>query len=174
MRRIIFLLFILVSPTLYAEDDATCHIHKSQAIHFRNYKVKDVLELSVGPGPCSTAIMTLNIRSDEGEVFYTYASRFATHVTPDPYDPNFRKFIEPFLKNLETDAQKNAKYLPEYYPQDAKLGLIKLHIGKNAYKNLRLRHLPVFFQPNSSEGWQYVIYDKKTRKGKLIVSGKYH
>lgn len=173
MYRMIIFALLLVSPSVYAdEEEGICHIHKSLPIHFRSFKVKDILELSVGPGPCATAIMTLNIRSDEGDVFYTYASQFALHVVPDPNDPNFDKFIEPFLKNLETGAQKNARDMPKYYKQDEANGLIKLHVKRNSYKAMRLRHVPMLYHLTSHDRWQYVMFNKKKSGARVVVSGE--
>ncbi|MDH5180230.1 MAG: hypothetical protein OEZ39_07375 [Gammaproteobacteria bacterium] len=176
MNRIIAaVLLIIAVPQVYADQpEGECHIHKSHAFHFRDYKVKDILEISVGPGPCPTALMTLNIRSAEGEVFYTYVSRFADHVTPDPYDPNFDKFVEPFFTTFLAELQKNANSMPKYHRQDEKLGLIKLYVSEKHYNTLKVRPLPVFFQPISHDSWLYLVYDAQSRKGKKVISGKYH
>ena len=174
MRRAILVTLFLFTGYAQAEESSSCHIHKTHSINFRSYEVKDILELSVSPGPCATATMTLIIKSEYGEIFYTYAGRFAPHVTSDSADPNFHKFIDPFINNLITDAAKKSKDMPKYIRQDAANGFIKLHIKQKFYNDLRVRHLPLFYHPNNHNGWQYVMFDKKTGQGKLLVSGKYN
>lgn len=178
---IYMLLFIsLTAPGVAHSDDeygeerkVDCHMHKTWQINFRNFEYKDVVELSVPPGPCETVVMTLIVRSDDGEdIYYMYGRRFAPHVTFDTEDPNFHKFIEPYLKNLHTHMQKNSKMLPKYHKQDAANGLIKLHVSLKEYRSLRRQHIPLFYHLVSHDRWQYVRYDAKKRRARVIVSGQ--
>ena len=170
MLRSLLMCFLFL-PLIAWADVEECHIHKTHSINFRDYKTKDVLEIAVGPGPCDTAVMSLLIRSVHGDVFYSYNARFAPHVTADALDPNFDKFIQPFLDNLITESAKKGRDMPKYNKLDARNGFIKLHVGKKQYEQLRSQHVPLFFHPNSYNGWQYIIYDRKTGRGKRIASG---
>jgi hypothetical protein len=52
---IVGVLALLSLPSALAQSEATdpeCHMHQSKAVSFRDEKTADILEISIGTGPC--------------------------------------------------------------------------------------------------------------------------
>jgi hypothetical protein len=173
IRLALFVVFgVLVSSGAVAAYP-TCHLHKSRDVSFRDATSKDVLEVSIGTGPCYAATLTIVIRSHLGEVLYSYVAPFKRHVATNWQDPSLRKDAIRFVDELIANGVGSSRDLPPYLEPsayaDENSGEIK--ISKQAYEELRLKPRPMFEHANHYEGWQYVIYDKAKEEAVIVVMG---
>lgn len=175
--RSIRLMSLIVSGALVSSSPAaaypTCHLHKSRDVSFRDATSKDVLEVSIGTGPCYAASLTIVIRSHLGEVLYSYLAPFKRHTATNWEDPLLHKEAVGFVYELIANGVGSSRDLPPYLEPNAyaeeNSGEIK--ISRRDYEELRAKPRPMFEHANHYEGWQYVVYDKAKEEAIIVVMG---
>jgi len=149
-----------------------CEVQKSRAVSFRSAGAKDVLEVSVGPGPCLTARLTIVIRSDAGRVLYTYEQGFEQHVVHTEQDPLHLQAV-PFVDRMLAEGVGTSATLPPWQVADAyeaeHMGMVL--IDRATYERLRSMPLPLFWHPTYHEGWRSVVWDQAAGKTVTVVEG---
>jgi hypothetical protein len=150
-----------------------CHLHRSEEVSFRERGSKDVLEISIGTGPCYAATLTIVVRTEYGDVLYSYVAKFKQHTAlhweaPELPD-NAREFVETSLSN----AMRTTASLPPYAGDEGFFSAdeYQLDITEGDYRQLRGEDRPVLFHMTGYETWQYVVYDPRTRKSRLVAGG---
>jgi len=151
-----------------------CHVHRSKEVSFRERGSKDVLEISIGTGPCYAATLTIVVRTEYGDILYSYVAKFKQHTARHWQAPtlpdNAREFVE---KSLSRAIGTTASLPPyanadDYY--EANSG--RVQISESEYEQLRAEDRPVLFHMTAYETWQYVVYDPCTTKSRVVaVSG---
>lgn len=163
----------LASAAAAAKAYPGCHIHKSRDVGFRNTTSEDVLEVSIGTGPCYAATLTIVIRSKLGQVLYSYVAPFKRHTATNWKDPSLDKDATMFVEELIATGVSSSKRLPPYLEprdyHDENSGEIK--IPRQAYEALRTNPRPMFVHANHYEGWQYVVFDEAKQEAVIVVMG---
>lgn len=151
----------------------SCHLHRSQEVSFRNHSSKDILEISIGGGPCYSATMTIVIRTEHGEILYSYVAPFKRHIAVDWRDNDLDKDAERFVDRTIAKAMGTTANLPPFLEPEAyyEANDGSIEVPKAEYEKLRKEARPMFYHMTYYEGWQFVVYDEKERKSRVIVSG---
>jgi hypothetical protein len=167
------IVFALLAPPAAAATYPTCHLHKSRDVSFRDATSKDVLEVSIGTGPCSAATLTIVIRAQTGEVLYSYVAPFARHRAGPWQDPTMDKQAIAFVDELIANGVGSSRDLPPYLEPNAyaEANSGEIRISRKAYEELRTKPRPMFEHANHYEGWQVVVYDKVKEEAVIVVMG---
>ncbi len=150
-----------------------CHLHRSKEVSFRERGSKDVLEISIGTGPCYAATLTIVVRTGYGDVLYSYVAKFKQHTARHWQAPtlpdNAREFVEASLSN----AMRTTASLPPYVGDNGVADAVESQVDttEGEYQQLRAEDRPVLFHMTAYETWQYVVYDPRTRKSKVVAVG---
>jgi hypothetical protein len=176
MRSICLALFIVLGvlvPPATAATYPTCHLHKSRDVSFRDATSKDVLEVSIGTGPCYEATLTIVIRSHLGEVLYSYVAPFKRHIVTNWQDPSLDKDASEFVDEFVAKGLLSSSDLPPYLEPnpyyDEHNGYIK--VSKKVYEQVRAKPRPMLYHLTYYEGWQYAVFDEATKASLIIVTG---
>ncbi len=98
---------------LAAVPGPSCQVQKARAVNFRAPGSKDKLEVTVGPGPCATAMLTIAIRSDAGRLLYLYQQNFEQHVVHTDQDPLHLQAV-PFVDRMLAEGVGTSAMLPPW------------------------------------------------------------
>lgn len=153
------------------QSPPSCHLHRTRDVSFRTNDSKDVLEISIGDGPCNRATLAIVVRTEEGEVLYSYIAPFLRHTASS--DENLSKIAETFVDRTITNAMQSTTNLPPFLESEAYYekhnGVII--VARTEYEKLRRKARPMLYHLNYYEGWQYIVYDEKTNKSQIILEG---
>jgi hypothetical protein len=163
--------FALVDQSSAAADLA-CPMQKSRPVSFRDATAKDVLEVSIGTGPCERATLTIVIRSDLGHIIYSYVAPFKQHVA-DWYVPDLGKEAHAFVDQLLERGIGSSADLPPWLEPGAyeEQNSAVLDVSREVYEELRAKPRPMLNHPTYYEGWKSVVYDPRTGKTVEVLSG---
>lgn len=164
---------LLTQPQLgMADSHPSCPIQKAREVSFRNATAKDVLEVSIGTGPCERATLTIVIRSDLGHILYSYVAPFKQHVA-DWYVPDLDKEAASFVDQLLERGIGSTADLPPWEEPEAyeQKHAGTIDVSREVYEDLRARPRPMLSHPTYYEGWQYVVYDGTTGQTIVILTG---
>lgn len=154
-----------------AQPSSSCHLHRTKDVSFRAKDSEDVLEVSIGNGPCHSATLTIVVRTEQGEIVYSYIAPFLRHIATS--DEDLSKVAEAFVGRAIAGAMQSTTSLPPFLEPEAYYekhdGAIS--ITRTEYEMLRWKARPMLYHLNYYEGWQYIIYDEKTQKSRIIVEG---
>lgn len=150
----------------------SCEVRKARGVSFRSAAARDVLEVTVGPGPCASARLSITIRSDGGRVLYDYEQGFEQHVVYTDQDPLHLQAV-PFVDRLIADGVERSDRLPPWQAPDAYEAehLAMILIDRAAYEHLRQVPRPLFSHPTYHEGWRSVVWDAAQGKAVTVVEG---
>lgn len=151
----------------------TCRINQIRNINFQSPTSNDVLEVSIGEGPCYTATVTLVVRSEYGEILYYYVAPLKRLVKigwDDDADDTAREFVDDFMHKAIRSTSDLPQYLApnDYYNKYD--GEIK--VPRAVYERLRQGNQAMLYHPTYYEGWRDVIYDAKTKQAVIVVDGE--
>lgn len=151
----------------------SCHVHKSQPVHFANATSKDLLEISIGTGPCYAATLSIVVRSEYGEILYAYVDRFkkhvATHWADEGLPDSAAKFVDDELSNAVYPASDLPKWEEpnDYYESNYQT----VQIPKARYEVLKRTKAPILSHRTYYEGWRTVTYDETAKKAVIVTQG---
>jgi hypothetical protein len=150
----------------------TCPMQKARGVSFRDAAAKDVLEVSIGTGPCERATLTIVIRSDLGHIVYSYVAPFKQHVA-DWYVPDLDKEAHAFVDRLlERGIQSSADLPPWLEPEAYEMkNSAVIDVSREVYEELRAKPRPMLSHPTYYEGWKSVVYDRRIGESVVVVSG---
>jgi len=141
-------------------------MQKAREVSFRNATAKDVLEVSIGTGPCERATLTIVIRSDLGHILYSYVAPFKQHVA-DWYVPELDKEARRFVDGLISQGVESSASLPPWEEEHAG----HIDVSREVYEELRAKPRPMLSHPTYHEGWKSVVYDEKAGEAVVVVTG---
>lgn len=152
--------------------DLSCPIQKARAVSFRDAAAADVMEVSIGTGPCERATLTIVIRSDLGHIVYSYVAPFKQHVA-DWYVPDLDKEAASFVNQLLERGIGSSADLPPWEEPEAyeQKHAGTIDVSREVYEDLRAKPRPMLSHPTYYEGWQYVVYDRRTGKSVVVLTG---
>jgi hypothetical protein len=155
-----------------APTELSCPMQKAREVSFRNATAKDVLEVSIGTGPCERATLTIVIRSDLGHILYSYVAPFKQHVA-DWYVPELDKEARRFVDGLISQGVESSANLPPWEEPDAYEEKHAGHIdvSREVYDELRAKPRPMISHPTYHEGWKSVVYDEREGVSVVVVTG---
>jgi hypothetical protein len=150
-----------------------CHLHRSNEVSFRDRGSKDVLEITIGTGPCYAATLTIVIRTDYGDVLYSYVAKFKQHTARHWESPTLPDDAREFVETSLSDAMRTTASLPPYGGEEGFFDAVEyqVDITEGDYQRLRAEDRPVLFHMTGYETWQYVVYDPRTRKSRIVAGG---
>lgn len=151
------------------EATSECHMHRAKDVSFRERDSKDVLEMSIGTGPCYAATLTIVVRTELGEVLYCYVEKWKQHTAVNWQDPDLPDVAREFVEDSLSDAMDSAGSLPPYASIETKMFNATIEITESEYERLRSEDQPVLFHLTGYEVWQYVAYDPPARASKVII-----
>jgi hypothetical protein len=151
----------------------SCHMHKSRDVSFRNGTSKDVLEVSIGTGPCYAATLTVVLRSHVGEVLYSYVAPFKRHTAIHWEDPDLGKEAARFVEELVANGVGSSASLPPYLDPSAyyEENYGEVRVPRQTYETLRGKPRPMFEHATHYEGWRYVVFDQTKGEAIIVLSG---
>jgi len=164
---------LLTQPQLgMADSHLSCPMQKAREVSFRNATAKDVLEVSIGRGPCERATLTIVIRSDLGHILYSYVAPFKQHVA-DWYVPELDKEARSFVDGFISQGVESSANLPPWEEPDAYEQKHAGHVdvSREVYEELRAKPRPMLSHPTYHEGWKSVVYDAKAGEAVVVVTG---
>jgi hypothetical protein len=151
---------------------STCHIHKTKHVHFANATSNDILEVSIGTGPCYAATLTIIVRSEYGEVLYSYVDHFKKHIVGHWSKVGIKDatdFLDEELKNATYPASQLPKWEEpdDYYENNYQA----VQIPRARYEAIIKSRAPIFSHRTYYEGWRTVTYDEKTKRAVIVTDG---
>ena len=150
---------------------AECHVHRSSEVSFRAPDSRDGLEVSIGTGPCYSATLTIVVRSEFGEILYSYVEQFKQHTALASGDPELSKRAEEFVIQTMAHAMSTTAQLPPYAEPSAyyeeHYGTIK--VSREEYERWRKASWPMLYHQTYYEGGRYAVYDIGVKRSKVIV-----
>lgn len=179
MRSLVMvgLLAIVLSLPAHGEpapNPPSCAIQKARDVSFRNAKAEDVLEVSIGTGPCFHTTLTIVIRTKEaGHTLYSYVDQFGKHVGDDASSPTLVQDSVAFVEGLLARGIQSTESLPPWLPADKyeQEHQATLDVSREVYEGLRKNPRPMFSHPTYFEGWTSVVWDEKEGKAITVLSG---
>ncbi len=168
-------IWLMAAAPLPAAGDPypECHMHRSKPVSFKEHGSKDVLEISIGTGPCYAATLTIVVREESGDVLYSYVANFKRH-TAVPWDvPDLAEVAREFVDRELADAMDTTASLPRYEGKEDhyEAHYEAIQVSEGEYERLRAEGRPMLSHENHYEGWQYVVYDPRLAKSVVIVTG---
>jgi hypothetical protein len=150
-----------------------CRLHRSEEVSFRERGSKDVLEISIGTGPCYAATLTIVVRTEYGDVLYSYVAKFKQHTARNWRSPTLPDVARAFVETSLSDAMRTTASLPPYACDEAFFNELEyqLDIAEGDYRRLRAEDRPVLFHMTGYETWQYVVYDPRAGKSRVVAGG---
>ena len=169
---VVFAVLVALGVGLAAVPGPSCQVQKARAVNFREPDSKDKLEVTVGPGPCATAMLTIAIRSDAGRLLYLYQQNFEQHVVHTDQDPLHLQAV-PFVDRMLAEGVGTSATLPPWQAPDAYEAehMAMVLIDRAAYERLRRSPRPLFWHPTYHEGWRSVVWDQAAGKAITVVEG---
>ena len=166
------MVLVALSQFPAAASSLTCPMQQAREVSFRNATAKDVLEVSIGTGPCERATLTIVIRSDVGHILYSYVAPFKQHVA-DWHVPELDKEARQFVDGLISQGVESTASLPPWEEPDAYEEKHAGHIdvSREIYEELRAKPRPMLSHPTYYEGWKSVVYDERAGESVVIVTG---
>jgi hypothetical protein len=165
---------VLFAPAAHGEDapQPNCQVQKAREVSFRNASAKDVLEVTVGTGPCAAATLTIVIRSDVGHILYSYVEQFEQHVVHSEQDPLHTKAV-PFVDGLLQQGLGTTAELPPWLEPEAyeQKHAAEVQVTREEYERLRANPRPMFTHPTYHEGWRSMVWDEKEDEPMTVVTG---
>jgi hypothetical protein len=148
-------------------------MHEAKPIAFRYPTAEDVLEVSIGTGPCSIATLSIVVRhAESGQILYSYVERFEQHTVPaEDRDlvAEAKTFIASELQTAMGPASELPPWLePEAYEEKHQGSIL---IEKAQYEALRATEQPILSHPTYYEGWRLVFFDEKTGEAVTVIEG---
>jgi hypothetical protein len=158
-----------------ASSAPECHVHKSKEVGFQGASSKDVLEVSIGTGPCRVATLSIVVRTDSGVVLYSYAAEFSRHVPDGLNDATLRGDAVTFVEGMfgPWGIASAAERLPPYEEPEAfeQKHFQSIAVTKAQYEELRSKGQPVLCHPTYHEGSQCVTFNKAENTAIVVMSG---
>jgi len=176
MRTILVLTALLLAATTTGQSAPlpSCSIQKAREVSFRNATAKDVLEVSIGTGPCYHSTLTIVIRTrDEGHILYSYVQQFGQHVIATSESPELITEAKHFVDGLLARGLISTDTLPPWKPAEEyeQEHQSTLNVTREVYEDLRAKPRPMFSHPTYHEGWKSVVYDDKAHELVEVLSG---
>jgi len=165
-------LLVLGSHVAAADSDWSCAMQKARDVSFRNATAEDVLEISIGTGPCERATLTIVVRSDLGHILYSYVAPFKQHVA-DWDVPELDKEARQFVDGLISQGVESTASLPPWEEPDAyeEKHAGRIEVSREVYEKLRAKPRPMMSHPTYHEGWKSVVYDERAGEAVVVVTG---
>ena len=148
---------------------AECHVHQSKEVSFRERGSRDLLEMSIGTGPRYAATLAIVLRTDLGEVLYSYVERWKPHTAVNWQDPNLPDVAQQLVEDSLVDSVGNTASLPAYADIGTEMFNPSVEITESDYEALRSEGRPMLVHLTGYEMWQYVVYDPSVKAAKVII-----
>lgn len=176
MRTILFatVLALVTASAVQSAPLPSCSMQKAREVSFRNATSKDILEISIGTGPCYHATLTIVIRTrDEGQILYSYVQLFGQHVVEPSESKELIASAKFFVDDLLTRGMISTDTLPPWLPTEeyAENHQSTLNVTREVYEDLRKKPRPMFSHPTYHEGWKSVTFDEKASETIEVLSG---
>lgn len=153
-----------------APANASCQISVSRQIPFSSTAAKDRLTVSIGPGACHTAELSVIVVSSSGKVLYRYVAPFKKHVSTQWDDPALPNDAHQFVKETAANALVPIGKRPIAKPKDQiKEGDAEITVPLALFTRLTSSDQPMLYHPTYYEGGQYVVFDPASRKAKVVA-----
>ena len=150
--------------------DPPCQSSVSRQIAFASRTAKDSLTVSIGPGACHSATLSIVVTSSRGKVLYRYVALFKKHVATQWDDPERPQLARDFLNETASHALVSKGDRPVPKPADqAEEGDAVLTVPAPVFARLASRGQPMLYHPTYYEGGQYVVYDPATRTARVVA-----
>lgn len=148
-------------------------MQKGRNVGYQSPSSKDYLEVTIGNGPCHAATLTIVIRSDTGQILYSYVAPFKQHTPGDWQSPEVGKEAMWFVEGVIKDGVGSTSELPpwapaEKYEEQQQSAII---VSREEYEALRAKPRPLFSHATYHEGWRKVVFEPKTGESVVVVEG---
>jgi hypothetical protein len=108
------LIAVAIAAPIAAENVyPECPLRRSAEVSFRTPGSHDVLEISIGAGPCYKATLTLVIREGRGgEILYSYVQRFKQHTVVGWDEPDLNEVAAEVVDRMISEPMRSTSSLP--------------------------------------------------------------
>ena len=151
-------------------SDPRCQSSMSRHVAFASRTAKDNLTVSIGPGACHSATLSIVVTSSRGKVLYSYVAPFKRHVAIQWDDPELPQLARAFVQETASHALVLKGDRPVPQPADqAEEGDAVLTVPAVVYARLVSGGKPILYHLTYYEGGQYIVYDPSTRTARVIA-----
>ena len=150
--------------------DPACQHSVTRQIAFTSPQAKERLTVSIGPGACHSAQLSIVVASVQGKVLYRYLAPFKKHVAVQWNDPDLPEVARKFADDTSSRALVPRSELPVPKPQgEMDEGDAELMVPAPVFKRLVSSGQPMLYHPTHYEGGQYVVFDPATRSARGVA-----
>lgn len=162
---------IALAAAAPAPGRTDCHAELTIPIHFRSAVSNDVLALSIGDKTCMAGVPTIVVRTDKGQVIYSFVPENNGGPNPDfrrltPTKANNQKFLQAVADRAMISS---ANLLPYDQVQGGDWNQ-DIKLTKDAYEKLRAATppRPILTHTLGGESGATVVYDESLGKGIIV------
>jgi hypothetical protein len=150
--------------------DPPCQYTVSRQVSFTSPTAKNQLTVSIGPGACHSAELSIVITSARGEVLYRYVALFKKHVVTQWDDPSLPEDAREFVNETASRALIPRSEVPSPKARgQTEEGEAELTVPVPVYKRLVSSGQPMLYHRTYYEGGQYVVFDPVTRRARVVA-----
>jgi hypothetical protein len=178
MKQLLAFAVLCIAQVDSAAADApeypSCHVEQQSLIAFSTASPTDTLKVKIVGTPCYKGRLTISITSANGVKLYSYAAGFKRHTAVQWDDPDMPKIAVELAKRIVAPTYKSTTAdLPPWLPKtdyDEQTNE-RPALPRKFYERVRTQRLPIFQHPTHYEEWQGVIFEPKSKKAVVIVTG---
>ena len=170
LAAVAVLLLQVTGAQAQTASDPPCQGSVSRAITFESRTTKDKLTVSIGPGACHLATLSIVVHSSRGKVLYRYGAPFKKHLAVHWDDPELPQLALKFINETASHALVAKAERPAPKPLDqAEEGEAVLTVPAPVFARLTSGGQPMLYHPTYYEGGRYVVYDPVSRTSRVVA-----
>jgi hypothetical protein len=147
-----------------------CQTLVKRPIAFSSPTAEDRLTVSIGPGACHSARLSIVVTSVRGEVLYRYVAPFKRHVVTPWDDPELPNVARQFVADTAMHAAIRKDEIPAPKPEgQADPSDATLAVPASVFERLASSGQPMLYHQTYYEGGQYVVFDPRSRIARVVV-----
>jgi hypothetical protein len=150
----------------------SCNVVRKEKIAFENNEKKnDDLLVQVVGKPCYNATYSIEIKSANGKILYSYKANFKPHIAIQWDDPGLDGDAERLVSETGDSNWTTMGKLPKDLKNETFEEDYLLKVSKAKYSQLHKLNLPIFRHLTGYESWQLVVFDPDLGKAVVLISG---
>ena len=164
-------LLVLSTASAQSLPGPPCQLSVSRGISFSGPSALDNMTISIGPGPCHSAQLTLVIKDKRQRILYRYDAPFKRHTATQWDEPSLPDEARKLIDDMARDVVAARSEVPRPDPegQIAEGGSAELLVPSLVFNRLISGKQPVLYHPTYYEGGQYVIYDPIKHVARVVL-----
>ncbi|GAA5315111.1 MAG: hypothetical protein AseanaTS_03150 [Candidatus Pelagadaptatus aseana] len=151
-----------------------CDVAASKTVAYVSKDSRDTLSVQVSGAPCSQALVSIKVTSEQGAEIYAYQGEFIKHMLYLIREPELNHLVQFFVdKVIGSAVTRTTDSLPEYTGIDAyyEANNDYLLITVEDYNQLRQESRPILWHITSESTWLHSVYDPQSKASVQIMRG---